>query len=80
MDADAKSTTYTYTQARQVWTRAWARGVSATYAYSATTGENTGINYSDTTQDLTYTYDRMGRVETTTDYAGTVRRPSLSFV
>ena len=70
-DADGKVTSYTYTQARQLATRTWARGVSATYAYSATTGEQTGIDYSDSTQDLSYTYDRLGKIVTVGDYTGT---------
>ncbi len=70
-DADGKSVTYTYTQARQVATRTWAREVSTTYSYSPTTGLLTLANYSDTTPDVIFTYDRLGRIATLTDYTGT---------
>lgn len=70
-DAAGKATAYTYTQARQVATRTWARGVSATYNYSATTGEVLGVDYSDSTPDLSYTYDRLGNIATVADYTGT---------
>ena len=38
----------------------WARGVTATYAYSATTAGLTGMDYSDSTTDLTYTLQPAG--------------------
>ncbi|HYC71645.1 MAG TPA: RHS repeat-associated core domain-containing protein, partial [Opitutaceae bacterium] len=70
-DAANKAITYTYTQARQMATRTWARGVSTTYGYSGTTGELTSVDYSDTTADLTYTYNRLGKNATVTDATGT---------
>lgn len=57
--------------------RSWARqqgtpaqAISATYAYSAA-GDLLGIDYSDATADVAYTRDRMGRIKTITDAAGT---------
>ena len=38
----------------------WARVVTATYAYSATTAGLTGMDYSDSTTDLTYTLQPAG--------------------
>ncbi len=75
-DADNKSTSYTYTQAGQIATRQWARSAGATpvqtsYSYSPATGDLTSIDYNDSTPDLTYTYDRLGRAATVTDVSGT---------
>ncbi|HDZ62365.1 MAG TPA: RHS repeat-associated core domain-containing protein, partial [Nitrospirae bacterium] len=42
-----------------------------TYAYNPDTGELTGIDYSDATPDITFTYDRLGRQKTITDAVGT---------
>jgi hypothetical protein len=42
-----------------------------TYSYDAHTGELTGIDYSDATPDVTFTYDRLGRKDTITDGVGT---------
>jgi YD repeat-containing protein len=58
--ADGKGTAYTYTAAGKLATRTWARGSVASYAYDAT-GQLTGIDYSDTTPDVSFTYDRLGR-------------------
>ncbi len=70
-DAVSQVTTYTYTTRGQLKTRQWARGVTATYAYSATTAELTSVDYSDSTTDLTYTYNRLGQTATVTDVTGT---------
>ena len=58
--------------------RAWARtsgSLTTTYNYSVGStsayGGLTGVVYSDATPDVTYTHDRMGRVKTVTDVAGT---------
>ena len=51
---------YNYTPDGKLATRTWARGSVASYAYDAT-GRLTGIDYSDTTPDVSYTYDRLGR-------------------
>ena len=70
-DAQSHSVSFTYTQAGQIATRTWARGVVTTYAYSATTGELTGVTYSDGPPSLAYTYNRLGQTSTVTDYTGT---------
>jgi RHS repeat-associated protein len=70
-DGNAKVTAYTYTQARQLASRTWARNVATTYSYSDVFGSPTGAIYSDGTPSVSYTYDRLGRVTTVTDYAGT---------
>lgn len=46
------------------------RGITATYAYDAA-DRVTGIDFSDTTASLSYTYDPAGRVHTRTDASGT---------
>ncbi|HEX2855460.1 MAG TPA: hypothetical protein VHO24_19650, partial [Opitutaceae bacterium] len=70
-DAAGRTVTYAYNARGQLATRTWARGVSTTYAYSTTTGEQTGIDYSDSTPDLTYTYNRLGQTATIADVTGT---------
>ena len=49
----------TYTPDGQLATRAWARGVTTTYAY--TNGSMIAIDYSDSTPDVAFQYDRLGR-------------------
>ncbi|MBB5353079.1 YD repeat-containing protein, partial [Haloferula luteola] len=70
-DAANQGVSYSYYPSGKVSVRTWARGVSATYTYSDGvngSGHLIGVNYSDTTPDLTMfyggspTYDRMGRV------------------
>jgi RHS repeat-associated protein len=56
---DSTATEYAYTSAGRLQTRTWDRGTSATYSYSL--GDLSGINYSDSTPDVTYGYDRRGR-------------------
>jgi RHS repeat-associated protein len=63
----AYTRTYTYTTRGQLKTRTWARGVTTTYNYSTTTAEQTGIDYSDSTPDLTYTYNRLGQTKQVID-------------
>jgi RHS repeat-associated protein len=70
-DANAKSVAYAYTQARQLYTRTTARGLVTTYAYDGSTGEQTGISYSDSTPGLTYTFNRLGQNATVVDVTGT---------
>ncbi|WP_395746835.1 RHS repeat-associated core domain-containing protein [Prosthecobacter sp.] len=69
-DAADRSVGYTYDAAGRVLTRAWQRGVTTTYSYDAM-GRQTGIDYSDSTPDVSITYDRAGRRVSTTDAAGT---------
>ena len=71
-DAADKSVSYTYTTGGRLATRTWSRTVAgvgdpgplvATYSYS-TAGDLTAIDYSDTTPDVTFTCDRLGRQKT----------------
>lgn len=79
-DAAGKETAYGYDAMGRGLTRTSARidsfGVplSATYSYDPQTGDMTGINYSDTTPDVTFGYDRGGRAQTIIDAAGTHAR------
>ncbi|MDD4735772.1 MAG: hypothetical protein PHP44_06670 [Kiritimatiellae bacterium] len=68
--ADGQGTAYTYTPEGKLASRTWARGVVTEYTYD-TLGQLTNINYSDTTPDVTYTYNRMGQQLTITDALGT---------
>ncbi|MCP4105426.1 MAG: hypothetical protein GY749_07805 [Desulfobacteraceae bacterium] len=73
---DGKGVTYTYTDSGKIETRTWARKNGAeplvtTYIYDPVTGDLRDIDYSDSTQDIGFTYDRMGRQKTVTDAAGT---------
>ncbi len=74
-DAAGKITSYTYTFAAKLQTRTWARQengnpIVTTYGYDPNTGELLSIDYSDTTPDISFTYDRLGRQHTVTDAAG----------
>ncbi len=74
-DAALKGAIYTYDELGRVARRTWARlfngaALTATYAYDAKTGEMTGIDYSDTTPDVTFGYDRGGRQTAASDAAG----------
>ncbi len=60
---------------RNLEIRAWARlnnenPLVTTYGYDPDTGELTSIDYSDNTQDIAFTYDRLGRQKTITDAVG----------
>ena len=69
--ADANGTDYTYDSANRLSTRSWARGITTSYAYSVTTGDLLGIDYSDSTPDVSYTYNRQGQQSTISDGSGT---------
>ena len=69
-DATNIAVNYTYTNRGQLARRTWARGVTTDYSYSATTGEQTGINYSDSTNPISYTYNRLGQNSSVTDLTG----------
>ena len=69
-DAENKGANYTYTPAGRLETRTWARSSVAspsvtTYTYDA--GMLTSTDYSDTTPDVSQTYDNFGRVTETTN-------------
>ncbi len=79
-DADNKSVLYTYNVRGQLATRTWARGVITTYRYfgdgsgQATepkTAEQRAIEYSDTTPNLGYAYNRLGQNTQVADLTGT---------
>jgi RHS repeat-associated protein len=85
--ADNKGPTYTYTPDGRLLTRTWARNpavpagnpagnppadpLTTTYHYDSDTLELTQITYSDDTPSVTNTYDRLGRLVSTTDAFGT---------
>ncbi len=74
-DHSSQSISYTYTDSRQLATRTWARTdgtdpINTTYSYDPDTGELKSIDYSDSTPDITFTYDRLGRQKTISDAAG----------
>lgn len=68
--ADGQGPTYTYTPAGRLKTRTWARGITATYSYN-NAAELSAVDYSDTTVDVALVYDRLGRLATRNDGAGT---------
>lgn len=76
-DASAKQVAYSYDAVGRLVTRTWARlsaggsPVMTTYSYHPNTGEMSGIDYSDTTPDVAFTYDRGGRQTGVTEAGGT---------
>ncbi len=68
--ADGKGLTYTYTDDGKLATRTNARGIVTTYTYDDW-GQLLSIDYADTTPDIAYTYDALGRQTAATDAAGT---------
>jgi RHS repeat-associated protein len=75
-DAKAENVTYTYTTAGRMEERFWARlngqgnPLKTTYVYDPLTGERTLVDYADGTTDIAYGFDRIGRLDTVTDAAG----------
>ncbi len=67
---DGKGTTYTCNAGGQLLTRVWDRGITTTYGYD-NAGSQNSIDYSDTTPDISFTYNRMGQLATVTDASGT---------
>ncbi|RJP83449.1 MAG: hypothetical protein C4522_00815, partial [Desulfobacteraceae bacterium] len=75
-DAKGFSVSYTYTPSGSLASRTWARKIGqdnivTTYTYDPDTGELIHIDYSDTTPDITFAYDRLGRQKIITDSLGT---------
>ncbi|MGA1824389.1 MAG: RHS repeat domain-containing protein, partial [bacterium] len=75
-DAAGQNVSYTYAYSWKLASRTWARAddgepLVTTYSYSPNTGELLKIDYSGTTHDITFTYDRLGRQKTISDAAGT---------
>jgi RHS repeat-associated protein len=69
--ADGTAVHYTYDAAGRLATRTWARGVVTTYGYDPASGDLASITYSDGTPPVSFTRDRLGRLATVTDAAGT---------
>jgi RHS repeat-associated protein len=57
--ADGKGTGYAYTNSGRLVKRSWARGISTAYGYN-NAGDVSVVDYSDTTPDIAYTYNRRG--------------------
>jgi RHS repeat-associated protein len=57
---DGIGPSYTYTAGGKLKTRKWARGVTTTYTTNSL-GDIVSVDYSDSTPDITYTLDRLGR-------------------
>jgi RHS repeat-associated protein len=73
VDDAGQAVSYTYTSGGRLLTRTWARSggsIVTTYGYDPNTAELLSVNYSDTTPDLTFTYDRLGRQTAVTDGLG----------
>lgn len=70
-DAANQSVTYTYTTDGKLTKRTWARGVFTNYLYDTATGELLKVDYADDTPDITYTYNRLGKLATIQDAVGT---------
>ncbi|WP_339132894.1 MAG: RHS repeat-associated core domain-containing protein [Candidatus Electrothrix sp. GW3-4] len=72
-DAQSQQAQYTYFEGGRLHTRIWARNSASlvtTYSYDPNNGELTGIDYSDTTPDIGFTYNRTGQRSTVTDAVG----------
>ena len=65
-DSHNESVQYTYDKAGKLLSRTWARGVVTNYSYYSN-GDLKLVDYSDGTEDVYFTYDRMGRIKTATD-------------
>ena len=74
--ADGHGPSYTYTADGRLATRIWARkdaqdnDLVTNYSYNLL-GKLIGIDYSDTTPDITYAYNRVGKLAQVTDVVGT---------
>lgn len=69
-DAAGKEISYSYYPHGSLKTRTSARGIVTTYSYDAF-GDLVGINYGDTTPDVTSSRDRLGRPSEVVDASGT---------
>lgn len=67
--ADGKGPSYTYWPNGKLKTRAWVRGITTTYSYYET-GELQTTEYTDDTETISYTYNRMGQQATVVDAQG----------
>lgn len=79
-DAAGREMTYSYDAADRLAARTRARTdalgtpVSAAYSYDPLTGQLTAVDYSDSTPDVAFAYDRGGRARSITDASGTRTR------
>jgi RHS repeat-associated protein len=79
-DAAVREMSYAYDALGRTTTRVWSRTdalgnpVSATYSYDPLAGDMVGVDYSDSTPDATFAYDRGGRPRTISDASGTRTR------
>jgi RHS repeat-associated protein len=75
-DAAGQAPQYTYDTAGRLKTRTWARpkvgggALVTTYSYDPGTGDLASVDYNDSTPDVTYSYDRLGRQNAVADAAG----------
>ncbi len=68
--ADGKGSVYTYSADGKLVSRVWARGVTTSYSYT-NSGELVKIDYSDSTPDVMYSLNRIGRQVAIADGQGT---------
>ena len=70
-DAAGRTVAYDYNDRGQLSTRTWARNLTTTYYYDSNTGEQRDIDYSDSTPDLHYVFNRLGQMTQIEDGTGT---------
>jgi RHS repeat-associated protein len=75
LDDEYKGATYAYSAEGKLLTRTWARTdqgqpLTTTYDYDPATGEMILTDYSDSTPDIAFEYDRLGRQTSVTDGSG----------
>jgi len=68
--ADATTNSFEYFDNGRLKKRSWARGIDTEYAYDLG-GSLTNVDYSDSTADIAYVRDRLGRAVRVTDAIGT---------
>ncbi|MEM8895540.1 MAG: RHS repeat-associated core domain-containing protein, partial [Bacteroidota bacterium] len=71
--ADTNGTDYIWTASGLLASRSWARAsnsLTTTYSYDARTAELLTTDYSDSTHDIMYRYDRLGRLASVEDAEG----------
>lgn len=68
--ADGNGTAYEYSSDGKLNQRTWARGITTDYLYDSGSGSMTNISYSDSTPEISFTYDRLGRQKTVVDAQG----------
>lgn len=71
--ADGTGPNYSYYVSGRLKTRTWARGITTTYGYNSA-GDLANLTYSDSTPNVSLSYDRLGRLSATRDAAGFLTR------